>query len=265
VSGAAVFVYHDFVDEAAARMRVPAAHRPYVLTCGELATHLAALAHAPFRASRLADVVRTPDTGQFVLSFDDGHISNHRVAFPLLRERGWPGCFFVIAGEIGGADAMGWSELRELADGGMEIGSHSLTHPFMHQLSRTEIHYEFAESKRRLEDGLGRPVTLASLPRGSAPAAIGEILAELGYQAFCTSEPGLVSPTTDRFAVPRIAVKRSTSAALLQNVLSRSAITVAGLRSSFAVKQMGKRLIGVGQWRAVRSAFTQLVDRAAKS
>ncbi len=265
MSGAAVFVYHDFVDAPAARAHVPAAHRPYVLTTAELDAHLAALADGAFRASRLADAVREPAAGRFVLSFDDGHISNHRVAFPLLQERGWPGCFFVIAGEVGTPQAMGWRELRELADAGMEVGSHSLTHPFMHELSAAAVRHEFAESKRRLEDGLGRPVTLASLPRGSAVAGIGAILAELGYEAFCTSEPGVISGATDRFAIPRIAVKRNTSPALLHNVLSRSAITLAGLRSSFAVKRMGKRLIGVGQWRAVRSALTQLVDRAPKS
>jgi peptidoglycan/xylan/chitin deacetylase (PgdA/CDA1 family) len=265
VSGAAVFCYHDFVDDEGDRAAIPAAHRPYVLTSAELAAHLAALERAPFRASRLADVVHEPAAGRFVLSFDDGHISNHRVVLPLLAARGWPGCFFVIAGEVGGRSMMGWRELRELADAGMEIGSHSLTHPFMHELSLDEVRHEFAESKRRLEDGLGRAVTLASLPRGSAAPGIGAVLAELGYEAFCTSEPGVVSDATDRFAMPRIAIKRSTSPALLQNVLLDSGFTLAGLRSSFAVKQMGKRLIGTGQWRAVRTAITHLVDRVPKS
>ena len=264
MSGAAVFCYHDFVTDPAVRAAIPPAHRPYVLTEGELAAHLAALDGPGYRASRLADVVRDPGAGRFVLSFDDGHVSNHRVAYPLLAARGWPGCFFIIAGQVGASDSMDWPQLRELADGGMEIGSHSLTHPFMHELSLDEIRREFGESKRRLEDGIGRPVTLASLPRGSAVAGIGTVLADLGYEAFCTSEPGIIDDSTDRFAIPRIAVKRSTSTTLLQNVLEGGALTLAGLRSSFAMKRMGKRLIGTGQWRAVRSAFTQLVDRVAK-
>jgi peptidoglycan/xylan/chitin deacetylase (PgdA/CDA1 family) len=261
VSGAAIFCYHDFVTDPAVRAAIPAAHRPYVLTEGELAAHLAALDRPAFRASRLADVVREPAMGRFVLSFDDGHVSNHRVAYPLLATRGWPGCFFVIAGQVGAPDSMDWPQLRELADGGMEIGSHSLTHPFMHELSLDEIRREFGESKRRLEDGIGRSVTLASLPRGSTVAGIGTVLAELGYEAFCTSEPGVVDSGTDRFAIPRIAVKRGTSATLLQNILNGGGLTLAGLRSSFAMKRMGKRLIGTGQWRAVRSAFTQIVDK----
>jgi peptidoglycan/xylan/chitin deacetylase (PgdA/CDA1 family) len=265
VNGSAVFCYHDFVDDEGERAAIAAAHRSYVLTSAELSAHLAALDQPSFRASRLADVVREPAPGRFVLTFDDGHLSNHRVAWPLLAARGWSGCFFVIAGEVGTPSMMGWRELRELADAGMEIGSHSLSHPFMHALSLAEVRHEFAESKRRLEEGLGRAVTLASWPRGNTVAGIGAVLAELGYDAFCTSEPGVVFATTDRFALPRIAVKRSTTPALLQNVLLNSSLTLAGLRSSFAMKRMGKRLIGTGQWRAVRTALTHLVDRAPKS
>ena len=265
MNGAAVFCYHDFVDDEAERTAIAAAHRSYVLTAAELGAHLAALDRAPFRASRLAEVLDEPAPGRFVLTFDDGDASNHRIAWPLLAARNWPGCFFVIAGEIGTSSRMGWRELRELADAGMEIGSHSLTHPFMHTLSRDQLRHEFGESKRRLEDGLGRAVTLASLPRGNTVAGIAAVLTELGYRAFCTSEPGMVCDTTDRFALPRIAVKRSTPPALLANVLLNSGFTLAGLRSSFAVKRMGKRLIGTGQWRAMRTALTHLVDRVPKS
>ena len=87
-----------------------------------------------------------------MLSFDDGHISNHRVAFPMLAKRGWPGCFFIIASRVGARDALGWPELREMAGAGMEIGSHSLTHPFLHHATPADVRREFGESKRILED-----------------------------------------------------------------------------------------------------------------
>jgi peptidoglycan/xylan/chitin deacetylase (PgdA/CDA1 family) len=263
MSGAAVLCYHDFVENAAEVVDVPAAHRPYVLTRAQLAAHLDGLVRPEWRASRLADVVAAPAPGRFVLSFDDGHVSNHRIAFPMLAERGWPGCFFVIAGEIGGTRSLSWQELREMHAAGMEIGSHSLTHPFLHTLTPAEVRHEFEESKRRLEDGLGAAVELASLPRGTATAGIAEVLRELGYRAFCVSDPGLVTAATDRFAVPRIAVKRHTTNAFLANVLAGRALTLAGLRSSWAVKRFGKRLIGTDTWRMVRSALTTVADRRA--
>jgi peptidoglycan/xylan/chitin deacetylase (PgdA/CDA1 family) len=254
VTGAAVFAYHDFVETAAALGGVSPAHRPYVLDRRQLAVHLAALDAPGLTPSRLRDVLVSPAAGRFVLSFDDGRASDYTVAFPLLAERGWPGCFFVIAGEVGRAGALGWSELREMATAGMEIGSHSLTHPFMHALSPAEIRREFSESKRLLEDGLGQAVELASLPRGSAAPGMGALLAALGYRAFCTSEPGLVTTRTDRFAVPRIAVKRGTTPALLAAILAGRRLTLARLRSSYVVKSVGKRMVGAERWRRVRGA-----------
>ena len=203
MSGAAVFCYHDFVTDPAVRAAIPAAHRPYVLTEGELAAHLAALDRPAYRASRLADVVREPAAGRFVLSFDDGHVSNHRVAYPLLAARGWSGCFFIIAGQVGAADNMDWPQLRELADGGMEIGSHSLTHPFMHDLDAAGVRHEFGESKRAIEERLRQPVRTASLPRGWEPPQFEAVLRELGYRVFCTSRVGWWYPGGRALAMPR--------------------------------------------------------------
>ena len=155
-----------------------------------------------------------------------------------------------------------WPALREMAAAGMEIGSHSLTHPFMHRLSPADIRREFEESKRILEDGLGRPVTFASLPRGSAAPGMGGLIAALGYRAFCTSEPGLVSAATDPFAMPRIAIKRRTSAAFLRHVLAGRPLTLATLRSCHVVKRLGKRLVGADRWRRARVALAAAAERA---
>ena len=105
---------------------------------------------------------------------------------------------------------------------------------------------------------------MCSFTSGTATPGIAEILHELGYRAFCVSDPGLVTTTTDRFAVPRIAVKRHTPSAFLGNVLAGRTLTLAGLRSSWAVKRIGKRLIGTDTWRLVRSALTT-VGRLAKA
>ena len=152
-----------------------------------------------------------------------------------------------------------------MADAGMEIGSHSLTHPFINTLSPDAIRHEFAESKRMLEDGLGRAVELASLPRGSAAPGTAAIVAELGYRVFCTSEPGLVSAPTDPFDAPRIAIKWRTSAPFLLHVLAGHRLTLATLRSSYAVKRLGKRLVGAERWRRVRGAVIAGSARAGHS
>jgi len=258
VNGAPIFAYHNFVDE-------PDGSAPpsqsYVLSQAQFDAHLGALAACGGRASRLTDVLAAPADGHFVLSFDDGYLTDYTVAFKRLAERGWPGVFFVIASRIGQSRALGWRELREMASAGMEIGSHSLTHPFLHRADPDEIRREFGESKRILEDGLGRAVHFASLPRGSAAPGMGALIKELGYRGFCTSEPGLVSVRSDPYELPRIAVKQRTTPRFLQQICAGRRVTMILLRSSHLLKHVGKQMVGAERWRRVRGALALAAER----
>ena len=205
MNGAAIFAYHNFVE----RPDTPApASQAYVLSQAQFDAHLAALAEPGLRPSRLADVLATPSPGQFVLSFDDGYMTDYTVAFARLAERGWPGCFFIVASQVGASRALGWRELREMAAAGMEIGSHSLTHPFVNTLDRAGIEREFGESKRILESRLGLPVRTASLPRGWEPPDLRPVLQDLGYRVFCNSRVAWWYPGADALAMPRVAIRR---------------------------------------------------------
>jgi peptidoglycan/xylan/chitin deacetylase (PgdA/CDA1 family) len=259
MTGAAIFAYHNFVEQP--DQPAPAA-QAYVLSQAQFDAHLAALDVPGLRPSRLADVLATPSAGQFVLSFDDGSLTDYTVAFARLAERGWPGCFFVIASQVGAPRALGWRELRAMAAAGMEIGSHSLTHPFLHRADPDQIRREFGESKRILEDGLGQAVHFASLPRGSAAPGMGALIKELGYRAFCTSEPGLVSVRTNPYEVPRIAVKQRTTPAFLRQVCAGRRVTLATLQSFHAVKKLGKQLVGAERWRHIRGVLMDAAERA---
>jgi peptidoglycan/xylan/chitin deacetylase (PgdA/CDA1 family) len=259
VNGAAIFAYHNFVERP--DVAAPPS-QAYVLSQAQFDAHLDVLATPGLKPSRLADVLAVPAPGQFVLSFDDGYLTDYTVAFARLVARGWPGCFFVIASQVGKSRALGWRELREMAAAGMEIGSHSLTHPFLHRADPDEIRREFGESKRIIEDGLGQAVQFASLPRGSAAPGMGALIKELGYHAFCTSEPGLVSVRTDPYEVPRIAVKQRTTPAFLRKVCAGSRLTMATLQSSHALKKAGKNIVGAERWRHIRGVLTGAVERA---
>ncbi|MCC6850553.1 MAG: polysaccharide deacetylase family protein [Deltaproteobacteria bacterium] len=259
MSGAAIFAYHNFVERPDAP--APAA-QAYVLSQAQFDAHLAALEAPGLRPSRLADVLATPSSGRFVLSFDDGYLTDYTVAFVRLAERAWPGCFFVVAGQVGAPRALGWRELREMAAAGMEIGCHSLTHPFLHRADPDEIRREFGEAKRILEDGLGQAVHFASLPRGSAAPGMGALIKELGYRAFCTSDPGLVSVRTDPYEVPRIAVKQRTTPEFLRQVCAGRRLTLATLQSFHAVKKLGKQLVGAERWRHIRGVLMDVAERA---
>lgn len=259
MNGAAIFAYHNFVDRPA--VAAPPS-QAYVLSQAQFDAHLDVLTAPGLVPSRLADVLAVPSSGRFVLSFDDGYLTDYTVAFARLAKRGWPGCFFVIASQVGKSRALGWRELREMAAAGMEIGSHSLTHPFLDRADPDQIRREFGESKRILEDGLGQAVHFASLPRGSAAPGMGALIKELGYRAFCTSEPGLVSVRTDPYEVPRIAVKQRTTPAFLTKVCAGSRLTMVTLQSSHVLKQAAKSVVGAERWRHIRGVLMGAAERA---
>lgn len=73
------------------------------------------------------------------MTFDDGLKEHYTTVFPELNRRGLVGTFYVIGTKVGrdqkGTPCCSWDELREMADGGMEIGSHGYHHLNVEKLS----------------------------------------------------------------------------------------------------------------------------------
>jgi peptidoglycan/xylan/chitin deacetylase (PgdA/CDA1 family) len=105
-----------------------------------------------------------------------------------------------------------WGELREMADSGwMEIGSHTATHPIMSSITDEESWHEVDESRRQIEEGIGRKVRSFCFPNGK-PGDYRQSqvrqLAEAGYACGMAAHAGLVSEASDHYALPRIGVAR---------------------------------------------------------
>jgi peptidoglycan/xylan/chitin deacetylase (PgdA/CDA1 family) len=129
-----------------------------------------------------------------VLTFDDSYESVHRNAFPALTAAGWTATVFVISGYIGRLNAwdvnlgwirfrhLDWGRLAELRDAGWEIGSHTARHPDLTRIRGPRLDSELADSKRTLEDGLGRPVRFLSFPFGRYDDRVLEAMRRAGYE-----------------------------------------------------------------------------------
>jgi peptidoglycan/xylan/chitin deacetylase (PgdA/CDA1 family) len=95
-------------------------------------------------------------------------------------------------------------EIVRLAEGGVvEIGSHTVSHPFLGELSPEEQAVELVESKKELEGLLGEPVISLAYPNGSWSADTRRLAREAGYLQACTSEPDMVGPHADPLSLPR--------------------------------------------------------------
>jgi peptidoglycan/xylan/chitin deacetylase (PgdA/CDA1 family) len=85
--------------------------------------------------------------------------------------------------------AMSWQALRDMADSGMEIGSHSCSHAVLANEDPARIQSELSRSRQRIEQQLGRPCISLAYPVGGRSAINHQVLqqaAESGYQYACS-------------------------------------------------------------------------------
>jgi peptidoglycan/xylan/chitin deacetylase (PgdA/CDA1 family) len=141
---------------------------------------------------------------------------------------------------------------------GMEIGSHSMTHPFMDTLDAAGVEREFGESKAIIESRLGCPVRSASLPRGSEPREFRSVLAHLGYKAFCTSRVGWWHPGSDAFLVPRVGVRRGTPIETVAAITTGEPRALWRMQAVEAAKNAVKRCVGRRGWARLRAPILAL-------
>jgi peptidoglycan/xylan/chitin deacetylase (PgdA/CDA1 family) len=99
---------------------------------------------------------------------------------------------------------MSWDELRALVERGVEVGSHTVSHPHLPALSDAELADELRSSRQRLEDELGRPCRVLAYPYGECDERVRGAARTAGYDA-AFGLPG--DPTgRDPFDVFRVGV-----------------------------------------------------------
>lgn len=173
---------------------------------------LAALARGEKPKSRLA-----------FLTFDDGFEDMASTAAPLLEAYGFRAISFVLPELLDSGGAFGWprvegdrraypSVMRSMtwstAEGmvsrGHELGSHTLTHPWLPSLEGERLHQELLDSRRRVEARIGSCDMLA-YPFGAWTPGVARAAAAAGYRyGFTLPFGGQLS--VSRLSIPRIPV-----------------------------------------------------------
>ena len=168
------------------------------------------------------------------VTFDDAFRSAATV-FPELQRLGVPIEIFVctkyalvgaplaipeLAGDDPGEVAtMSWDELRDHAARGIAIGSHAVSHPHLTTLSDENLRRELTESKREIQDRLGRQCEDLAYPYGEHDARVRAAARTAGYgRAYA-----LRGTSSDAYAAPRLDLyRRHTVPRTLLRALTRS-------------------------------------------
>jgi peptidoglycan/xylan/chitin deacetylase (PgdA/CDA1 family) len=171
---------------------------------------------------RILDEIATWPSVQ--LSFDDGNISDTEIGLPALAERGLTAQFFPIAARFGLVGSLAAADVRELADHGMAIGTHGMSHRPWRGMDPATRDAELVEARRRIEKAAGFAVTAAACPLGRYDRRLLSDLRRLGYNRVYTSDRGVARK--DSWLQPRFSVRRDdTPESLRADVLSKPGVT----------------------------------------
>lgn len=106
------------------------------------------------------------------------------------------------------------TELKQLADAGMTIGAHTLSHPVLSLCTEEEARREIQESKFNLEQALGRKIWAFAYPFGN-PSTMGErelrLAREAGFACAFLNVEHWRSQHSNPFAIPRTHVTSDTT------------------------------------------------------
>jgi len=223
-----ILMYHEIATAADTKshLAVPpdnfAAQLEYLHGAGYQTITFTAAARA------LAGAGQLPERA-VVLTFDDGYADFHREALPLLDKYGFTATVFVTtgwiddAGKYAAGPALGpmlsWSQIRELAAAGVEIGAHSHGHPQLDQIPARQLRDELNTPKDLLEEGIGAPVPSVAYPFGYSNAGVRQAVRAAGYQHACAVANATARPGADEFAVPRLTVRASTRPQTFERVV----------------------------------------------
>lgn len=201
---------------------------PFLISRSAFEHQMRYLANAGYTVIPLSELVdyvagRTesiPDNS-VVITVDDGWRSAYTEIFPVMERMELPFTVFVYPNFVGAsAYALTWKQIREMSDAGVDIQSHSLSHPMLthrsHQsLSKPEyskwLRRELGESKRRLEEGTGRAVKYIAYPYGEYDTTVARTAAASGYEGGLTCDFGSVKKGSDPLRMRRIIMYGDTS------------------------------------------------------
>jgi peptidoglycan/xylan/chitin deacetylase (PgdA/CDA1 family) len=118
-----------------------------------------------------------------VISFDDGWEDQFVYALPKLEEYHFNATFFVVTNFVGSSGFVSWPQLRKMLAAGMEIGSHTRSHPRLDKITNAGTLWDqIYASKQILESQLGARVDEFAYPFGSYNAASASIVRLAGYR-----------------------------------------------------------------------------------
>ena len=174
--------------------------------------------HATELLRRFAEERRFPEKS-IAITFDDGWKDNYIHAFPVLTKLKIKATVFLVpscVGEMtdrvtaegeGPREHLSVDEIRDMAENGVEFGSHGMNHLLMDRIGDSTARSEIHDSKRAIEDLLQRPCTAFAYPAGFFTDSAKRFAEDAGYLGAFTTVFG-DKDDPEMFALNRLEILR---------------------------------------------------------
>ncbi len=198
-----IFVYHRFMDHP---------HNTWEITPKNFFSHLKYFLkkYEIIPLNWLIEAIYTrqenflPDTG-IVITIDDGYRYFYKVLDTVIKYH-VPITHCIYTNFIGMKSAFTWDELRNLLEMGFDIQGHTVSHPVLTHLSRSQIFHELYFSKKLIEDELGSFVTVIAYPYGVLNKKVTEMALLADYDGALTLFWGYNTIETPEMCLRRIEI-----------------------------------------------------------
>lgn len=195
--GIPVLLYHYVGEEAP--------DYPYLnVETSEFSRQMKELRERGYQSVSLADLtsymkgasVKLP-AKPVLITFDDGYEDNYTQAFPVLKQEGFRAAIFMVQRNFDRKNRLSVQQIQEMEQAGIEIGSHTRSHPNLTKLAASELEKEVGQSRRGVERLAGRPIDSFAYPGGFYNLEVLEKTAQSGYAGAFTVLPGVNRPDKD--------------------------------------------------------------------
>lgn len=171
-----------------------------------------------------------------VITFDDGWRSTFTEVFPEMQKRGFPFTVFIYPRIIGQTShALSWKQVKEMADAGVDIESHSYSHPFLTKRRHSELDQrdyqrwldqELDGSKKTIERETGHPVSFLAYPYGDYDHYLTAASVHAGYLAGLTCDFGRVRKGSDPLRMRRFVIDKRMDFAAFRHYLGAGSMPI---------------------------------------
>jgi peptidoglycan/xylan/chitin deacetylase (PgdA/CDA1 family) len=156
--------------------------------------------------------IRGPEK-PIVITFDDNQLSQYDIALPMMEARSQIGVFYLITNHLTNKTMIDTVRAKDLHARGQDVESHTLSHRVLTALPASEIERELRESRKILEDLLGKQVLHVAYPGTAHNQTVRDAAAAAGYLTASVMDPRKATAQDGLMKLPRIMMTDDTDLA----------------------------------------------------